>query len=197
MTADVTKGRRPNRRRRTDEKIAQAALGLMRKAGPDGITMEAVAAAAGISKVTLYSRYANRDELLRGLAQSLATPALEVLQVPHFPAAEADLEGALLALGRMVADQAAPALLGRVLTGSEASMSEWRDTLIGPQMRTLRAYFTRGVEEGTVRSDLDVTLVVELIVGGLVIDDALHGTVPEDWARRMAALLWPRIAVEP
>jgi hypothetical protein len=34
------------------------------------------------------------------------------------------------------------------------------------------------------------------IVGGLVIDEALHGETPENWSRGMAALLWPRIAVD-
>jgi TetR/AcrR family transcriptional repressor of mexJK operon len=44
--------------------ILEAARALLLKSGPRAMTMDAVAVAAGVSKATLYSRYARRSELL-------------------------------------------------------------------------------------------------------------------------------------
>jgi len=64
---------RPNPRgrpidRTKDVDILTAGRKLLFELGPQAVTMEAVARAAGIAKPTLYRRYANRDELLAAIA---------------------------------------------------------------------------------------------------------------------------------
>ena len=51
-----------------DRDILHAGRSLLFEHGPQAVTMEAVARAAGIAKPTLYRRYANRDELLAAIA---------------------------------------------------------------------------------------------------------------------------------
>lgn len=48
-----------------DRAIADTALRLLADHGFDGFTMEAIAAGAGISKATLYRRFASREDVLR------------------------------------------------------------------------------------------------------------------------------------
>ncbi len=55
-----------------DADILAAGRVLLFDHGPQAVTMEAVARAAGVSKPTLYRRYANRDELLAALAANEA-----------------------------------------------------------------------------------------------------------------------------
>lgn len=47
-------------------KILTATTDLLSVAGSGGVTVEAIAAAAGVSKVTVYAQFPNRKELLRG-----------------------------------------------------------------------------------------------------------------------------------
>lgn len=50
-----------------DEAIIQAAYELLFQGGPAAVSIEAVARAAGVSKVTIYSRYANKDALVEAV----------------------------------------------------------------------------------------------------------------------------------
>lgn len=66
-----------------DIDLLAAARELVFSEGPQALTMARVAEQAGISKVTLYSRYANRDELLQAVVISYAhTVAKELVKPP-------------------------------------------------------------------------------------------------------------------
>ena len=43
-----------------DQRIADATLTLLREGGPAAVTMESVAARAGVAKTSVYRRHANR-----------------------------------------------------------------------------------------------------------------------------------------
>src|SRR5690606_32861202 len=60
-----------------DERIFTATLELLRGRGPLAVSVEAVAAASGVAKTTIYRRYENRDALLRAAVRS-ATTAVEI-----------------------------------------------------------------------------------------------------------------------
>jgi AcrR family transcriptional regulator len=55
-----------------DRDILAAGRKLLFGKGPQAVTMESVARAAGVAKPTLYRRYANRDELLAAIATAEA-----------------------------------------------------------------------------------------------------------------------------
>lgn len=55
-----------------DRDILAAGRRLLFGKGPQAVTMESVARAAGVAKPTLYRRYANRDELLAAIATAEA-----------------------------------------------------------------------------------------------------------------------------
>jgi AcrR family transcriptional regulator len=54
----------------TAERIGEAALELLERAGPDAVTMRAVAAAAGITPMAIYYHFSNRDALLKSLTEN-------------------------------------------------------------------------------------------------------------------------------
>ena len=86
------------------------------------------------------------------------------------------------------------AFVGHLLTGSDGFLATWRERLVEPQMASLTAYFERGAAAGVFRSDVDYARIVEFILGGLVVGDALHDGLDPDWSRGTAAVLWPAIA---
>jgi AcrR family transcriptional regulator len=55
----------------TQREILQAALGLYRKFGPDKVTMDDVANAAGRSRSSLYYYYKNRDEIFQAVLDTI------------------------------------------------------------------------------------------------------------------------------
>ncbi|MFN4103731.1 MAG: TetR/AcrR family transcriptional regulator [Tepidimonas sp.] len=67
-----------------DRAILRAARSLLKNEGPQALTMERVAQAAGVSKVTLYRRYANRQALLEAV---VALDAARVFRALLRPAA--------------------------------------------------------------------------------------------------------------
>lgn len=77
----------PNRvnGRATRQKIVQSAANLLAQHGNSGVTIGAVAAAAGITRRALYHHFANRDALMEAvsthLEQQLRTATRDSLQV--------------------------------------------------------------------------------------------------------------------
>ena len=55
-----------------DQEILAAGRSILFEQGPQAITMEAVARAAGVAKPTLYRRYANRDRLIEAIVANEA-----------------------------------------------------------------------------------------------------------------------------
>lgn len=58
--------------RAKDRAILAAGRSLLFGAGPEAVTMEAVAREAGVAKPTLYRRFANRDALIAAVAEAEA-----------------------------------------------------------------------------------------------------------------------------
>lgn len=79
-----------------DRDILHAARELVFAEGPQALTMDKVASLAGISKVTLYARYANRYELLQAVVSSEAFAIHKALG--RIPASREELQADLGAL---------------------------------------------------------------------------------------------------
>src|SRR5882762_3584246 len=78
MTTPATE-RRPGRPRSaaTDEAILDAAVDLLSEQGFLALTIEAVAARAGVAKTTLYRRWSNKDDLLLDAVSCLKGPPFD------------------------------------------------------------------------------------------------------------------------
>lgn len=81
-----------------DRDILNAGRSLLFEKGPQGVTMEAVARAAGVAKPTLYRRYANRDELLAAVALNESDAMAGRFRIA--PGSADDLRRALVDFGR-------------------------------------------------------------------------------------------------
>lgn len=182
--------RRGEARQRTDEKIAAAVRQIMRTAGPDAVTMEAVSALSGVAKTTLYRRYTDRYDLMVRIAEQFPKPRMPIPEV----VTEESFTTLVSTIRDTVAREVGYASVGRLLASDETFLSTWRDRLIRPRIGALHDFFRRGVSEGTLREDVDYQQVIEFIFGGAVMGDAVRGGLPDDWATLAAATLWRSIA---
>ena len=148
------------RNARTAAAILDAATQALAEHGR-GAKMAEFAAAAGVSRATLYRYYPDRDALLDALAaQALADAAARLADagLERAPVEEA-IERIVRALGA-VGDRYA-VLAGEQIEGDPDEI----ERLIATPMR---AVFARGVESGLLRQDLPAEVLLELFGGALL-----------------------------
>jgi len=80
-----------------DRDILAAGRKILFGQGPQGVSMEAVARAAGVAKPTLYRRFANRDRLVEAIVESEAERMAGRFRLA--PGNAGDLRGSLQAFG--------------------------------------------------------------------------------------------------
>jgi AcrR family transcriptional regulator len=145
---------------RTATAILDAAAHVLSEHGGRS-NMAAVAAAAGVSRATLYRYYPDREALLDALAShALADAAARLADagLDRAPVEEAieRIVRAVVAVG----DRYAVIVQERVEFDPEEA-----DRLLGAPMR---AVFARGIESGLFRQDLPAEVLLELFGGALM-----------------------------
>jgi AcrR family transcriptional regulator len=164
-TADVD-ARRPGRPRspECDEAILEAAVELFAEGGLDGVTVEGVAARAGVGKATIYRRYPCKVDLVIAASRSFAVDREEH---PDTGNTHDDLRALVdrlitmlttTALGRalpmMVADRA------RVPELAEAHLD-----IVREKRAMHREAVLRGIARGDISADADPEAVIDAYVG--------------------------------
>lgn len=144
---------------RTRAAVLEAATALFLRSGYAGTSMDEIAAAAGVSKRTLYNNYADKVELFREvvlasitLAERFADHAAAELTDPD------DLPAALTTLARRLASEVtSPRVvqLRRLLIGEARRFPELAEEYYhlapGKVMATIAAAFARLAERGRLR----------------------------------------------
>ncbi|MFN4005739.1 MAG: TetR/AcrR family transcriptional regulator [Hylemonella sp.] len=126
-------GRRPDARK--DALILDAARALLLAGGPAALTMDAVAQASGVSKVTLYRRWPHRHALLQGLVLREASALLGTLaEAPADAGGLADvLQRFLEQVLGFVTEPAYQAYLRAIAGLSQSQADLQRIWCLGPQ----------------------------------------------------------------
>lgn len=147
-----------------DEAITTATLELLADGGYAALTMEAVAARAGVGKATLYRRWAGKEQLV--------VDALRTLSEQPEPDAVAGVRDEVVRLLEAVRRKSASSVAGRIfprLIGESRDnpelMARYREQVLDPRRERFRDVLRRGVAEGLIRPDVDLDHAVDLFVG--------------------------------
>ncbi len=198
--AGTTRTRRPGRprERRADRAIITATLELFAEDGYHALSIEAVAARAGVGKATVYRRWPGKKELV---IDALATLNDDVaMAITALPDATADR---VLAILRYLTTRDDDSLTGRitprmiVYSVSQPDLyAEYFRRVIMPRRRWLHEVLRDGVSRGDLRPDLDVEVAALAMVGPTLMPARGLGLEPggEDLAERLFAILWPGMA---
>lgn len=149
--------------------ILRAALDLLTEAGYADLTVEAIAARAGVGKQTIYRWWSGKGAVI---LDALTDPAVSTAEtgLPDTGDVHADMRAVLRAT---VAEFADPRLSAttRALTietlGDPALAAQVRERLLGPQIEAIRERLRAGRAAGQVRPDVDLDVAVELFLGPL------------------------------
>ena len=142
--------------------ILDASIALIREVGYDAVSMEGIAAQAGVGKAALYRRWPSKEALVvEALGRLVAR-----LPVPDTGTLAEDVRLIRRADLGMYADPAT----GLLLSGLVAAMARskpiaraFREGFVATRHDALRTALARGVARGELRDDADLDLVVEML----------------------------------
>ena len=149
-----------------DTAILDAATDLFIELGWDGLTMEGVAARAGVGKATIYRRYPCKVDLLMAAAERIGE---KKGPVPNTGTLRGDLRVLALNYRRMLtasdAGRAIPVTLAAASRAPEVCAAH-RD-YIRERRAESAVVLERAIERGELRDEADVGLVLDLLAAPL------------------------------
>jgi AcrR family transcriptional regulator len=178
-----------------DQAILDTAIRLLAEQGYDAMSIEGVAAAAGVGKTTIYRRYPNKRDLVVAALGSVAA----------IPPEHLDSGNALddiLALIRETLDVMRRTGVGFSMAGTflvkerdePMLLALFRERVLWPRFELGARILRRGMERGELRPDIDPEVVLPILVGSTF---ARHiAGLPEDeaWLASMLDTVWNGIA---
>jgi AcrR family transcriptional regulator len=174
---------------RVDAAIVAAALDLLLEGvTAEALTIEAVAARAGVGKATIYRRWVNKDALLLDTIAALEGPPPTI----RGASVREDLVTLLRPVGRALA--VLPGLVSELRRNPTLHASYLR--VIEPRRALLAAVLRRGIATGELRADLDLDAVMTLLASPVLaqLTVNLHpGLDQETLPDRLVDALWPAV----
>jgi AcrR family transcriptional regulator len=147
---------------KADEAIIAAVIALLQEGQNVGtLSMEAVAARAGVGKATIYRRWPNKDALLIDMVRTMKGP-------PPEPTGESVRDDLIMLVGAARSKRMEE--YGRVTACMlpelvrDAELRKAYAAVAEPRRNVMRAVLRRGIETGELRADLDVELTLLMLV---------------------------------
>ncbi|MGW7425581.1 TetR/AcrR family transcriptional regulator [Streptomyces sp. NPDC054813] len=170
MTAGAERRHHGNRHGRSEEArlaVLEAADDLLVEKGFAGVTMEGIAARAGVSKQTVYRWWGTKTDVLM---DAFLQDADEDLTPPDSGDFAADLRDWLRRLARFLGESDSGAAFRALLAQAQhdpAFAVEFRSRCLAPQRRRDRALLERAVAAGRLPAGLDPETETDQLVGPL------------------------------
>jgi AcrR family transcriptional regulator len=160
--------------------ILDATRELLAEGGVHGLTVEGVAARAGVAKTTIYRRWRSKDELafavlIDMVEQFVATPDLD------------DTRDELVAFVGAAVRILGTTLMGRVMQGLVSDLAadpelarRFREQVVATRVAEVHRLVDRGIARGDLRRDTDRELFHELLFGPVYYRLMLSGAPLDD-----------------
>lgn len=169
-----------------DRAILQATIELLSEEGYEGLSIESVAARAGVGKTTVYRRWPSKEPLVVDAIKRFKAPV-----DPMPPREDEPTREALVRLLGTFTKTVGHSATGRMMAGLVAEMSRnpelakaVRAGILEHRRELIRAILHRGIDRGEIRPDVDVEVVADMLGGAVVMRVLLTGgTVSSQLAR--------------
>jgi AcrR family transcriptional regulator len=168
------------RNARTDSTILDAVIALLGGGqSAAAISIEAVAAKAGVGKATIYRRWPNKEALLIDAVATMKGP----LPVPRGESVREDLIMLISAMRNKDTEKygkVTACLLPELVRSPE--LHQVHQGVVERRREVMRQVMRRGVETGELRSDLDVELTLLMLSGPALAQNMLRWSphVPDE-----------------
>lgn len=149
------------------EAIVRAVFAELGDRGWNELTMDSVAARAGVGKPALYRRWPSKDEMLMACVIDAGLNAA-------LPADTGNLRDDLLGFTRQAVDYIADPHIGKIIAAVLAAMSSRTDLAAAmldrfraPRRAAAHAALARAVTRGEISANTDFDLITDLLAGPL------------------------------
>ena len=168
--------------------ILGAAIALVREVGYDNVTMDGIAARAGVGKATVYRRWPGKETLVaEGIERIMGA-----LPSPDTGTIEGDLHALMRSELALYADRATRGLLSGLVAAmarSDLIAQAVRGGFVATRRASIRRVLERAIERGELRSDADVELAMDVLAGPLFLREMFTGgPVDERVGRAIVAI---------
>jgi AcrR family transcriptional regulator len=156
------RGRGRPRSAEAEQAILDATLRMLGTHGVAGMTIEGVAADAGVGKTTIYRRWPTKTALILAAISDLV-PAGDP---PDTGSMAGDMAAVAETQRRRLAGSGLAGIVPRVLAESMSDPElhrEFVERVVDPFRGMLRLFIERGIERGELRPDLEVEPLVDLL----------------------------------
>jgi AcrR family transcriptional regulator len=180
------------RSEKLDRKILDCAAEQLMLDGYAGMSIDAVAHRAGVSKATIYRRYADKADLVT--AAIAAQPVLDI-----FPSGDSTRERLVNLLQRVrerMVDGGGTRILFQIVAESErnpALLEQHRERTVSMRRAEFARVLKDGIERGEVRGDIDTELTISALNGAWMADFVSGREFAPDWAESVVAVVWSGI----
>ncbi len=194
VSTSARTGGRP-RSAEADRAILDTTVRLLVEQGYDAMSIEGVAAAAGVGKTTIYRRYQAKRELVVAAISSLVAT---IEPPPDSGNTRADLVVFMRRTFQIISrGNVGFSMLGTLLLKEREDpelLALFRERVIGPRIAVAASIFRRGVERGELRPDTQVDILPQMLVGAVFANHVTGGNMDEDWLEPVLDTLWRGIA---
>jgi AcrR family transcriptional regulator len=192
----VPKGRAPHRR---DENarlaVLHAADDLLVEHGFGGVTIEGIAARAGVAKQTIYRWWPSKVDIL---LDTLIDDASSQLAVPETGSAVESMRRYLRNLAHFVTKEPAGKVLLALIGEAQhdpAMARTFHQRYLDPQRQNERAMLQRAITAGELSADLDIDACLDALCGPIVYRALTGAQIPRTFIDGLIADVLDRHAL--
>ncbi|MEK0156497.1 TetR/AcrR family transcriptional regulator [Arthrobacter oryzae] len=180
------------RRARSEQKILDATRLLLAEVGFGSLTVEGVAARAGVAKTTIYRRYRSRNDLALAVLLDMVG---DVSTRPYV----ADAETELAELVDRTVELMCTSVMGRIMKGLVSEVAAdpelarvYRERVVSHRLADVSALVDHGIARGELRAGLDPEMVTDLLLGPVYYRFFLSGApMDKGFGKRLVTTLLP------
>jgi AcrR family transcriptional regulator len=186
------RGKRPPGRPRSEEArlaILRSTLKLLGKNGFSELTIEAVAAHAGVGKATVYRWWSNKAALI---ADAFASSTTRKLHFPDTGSVRTDMSQQMRQLIKIFCGRRGR-IVSAILGGGQSDrdlIAAFRERFLWPRRQEAYATLRRGILRGELRKDVDMDLILDSLYGPIYMRFLIrHGKLTPDFVDNLCELV--------
>ncbi|MGA8500608.1 MAG: TetR/AcrR family transcriptional regulator [Candidatus Sulfotelmatobacter sp.] len=183
--------RAPGRPRSEQARLAilRSTLKLLGKNGFSELTIESVAAHAGVGKATVYRWWSNKAALI---ADAFASSTTRKLHFPDTGSVRTDMSQQMRQLIKIFCSRRGR-IVSAILGGGQSDrdlITAFRERFLWPRRQEAYATLRRGIERGELRKDLDMDLILDSLYGPIYMRFLIrHGKLTPDFVDSLCELV--------
>jgi AcrR family transcriptional regulator len=151
---------------RCDEAILQATLDLLSEGGAGSLSIDGVAARAGVGKATIYRRWNSKEALV---LEALSSDT-SIIESPDTGTLRGDLESYFGTLLDKVQSSAGSDVLPHLIEAAhyDAEVRQSLDQYLSSRQKPLRVVLHRAQQRGEIASTVDIKVMSDALVGPII-----------------------------